>query len=247
MSRIVSTTQRLEGLGLSGMAAAYERQLNHPDLQQQAFDVRLGLMMDAEASERETRKIDRLIKGARLRDGQATLEDVDYKVSRGLDRSLIMSLAECEWLRRKQNLVLTGATGTGKTWLACAFGSQACRQGFITSYRTATQLFEDILLSQADNTLPKLRRQLIRTQLLIIDDLGIGGINAQIGPFLLDIIDQQSRSGSLLITSQYPQDRWYDLFVDPTIADAILDRILHKSHTLPLKGESMRKMKRGRN
>ncbi|RUE68538.1 hypothetical protein IPC1220_26540 [Pseudomonas aeruginosa] len=187
MSRILSTSQRLAGLGLSGMAAAYERQLNHPDLQQQAFDVRLGLMMDAEASERETRKIDRLIKGARLRDSQATLEDVDYKASRGLDRSLIMGLAECEWLRRQQNLILTGATGTGKTWLACAFGSQACRQGFITSYRTATQ-----------------------------------------------------------ITSQYPQDRWYDLFVDPTIADAILDRILHKSHTLPLKGESMRKMKRGR-
>ena len=124
-----------------------------------------------------------------------------------------------------------------------AFANQACRQGFTTSYRTATQLFEDILLSQADSTLPKLRRQLIRTQLLVIDDLGIGGISTQLGPPLLEIIDQQSRNGSLLITSQYPQEKWYELFEDSTIADAILDRIIHKSHTMPLRGESMRKLR----
>lgn len=113
-------------------------------------------------------------------------------------------------------------------------------------YRTATQLFEDILLFRADNTLPKLRRQLVRTQLLIIDDLGIGGFSAQLGPLLLETIDQQSRNGSLLITSQYPQEKWYELFADPTIADAILDRIIHKSHTLQLKGESMRKVRASR-
>lgn len=200
-------------------------------------------MLDAEHSSRETRKIERLVKAARMRESQATLEDVDFKASRALDRSTVMNLAKCEWLQRRQNLILTGATGTGKTWLACAFGNQACRQGFTAVYRTATQLFEDILLSQADNTLPKLRRQLIRTQLLIIDDLGIGGISTQLGPLLLEIIDQQSRNGSLLITSQYPQEKWYELFADPTIADAILDRIIHKSHTLQLKGESMRKVR----
>lgn len=241
----LNTPQRLIELGLHGMANAYERQLCHPQLQQEAFEVRLGLMLDAEHSSREARKVERLVKAARVRESQAVLEDIDYKASRGLDRSTVMSLAECEWLRRRQNLILTGATGTGKTWLACAFGNQACRQGFTTSYRTATQLFEDILLSQADNTLPKL--QLIRTQLLIIDDLGIGGISAQLGPLLLEIIDQQSRNGSLLITSQYPQEKWYELFVDPTIADAILDRIIHKSHTIQLKGESMRKVKARRN
>ncbi|HBO4599507.1 TPA: AAA family ATPase [Pseudomonas aeruginosa] len=238
-----STPQRLIELGLHGMANAYERQLNQPQLQQEAFDVRLGLMLDAENSSRESRKIERLVKAARLRESQAVLEDIDFKASRGLDRSTVMNLAECEWLRRRQNLILTGATGTGKTWLACAFGNQACRQGFTTGYRTATQLFEDILLSQADNTLPKLRRQLIRTHLLIIDDLGIGGISAPLGPLLLEIIDQQSRNGSLLITSQYPQEKWYELFADPTIADAILDRIIHKSHTIQLKGESMRKVR----
>ena len=240
---ILNTSLRLSELGLHGMANAYDRQLSQPQLQQEAFDVRLSLMLDAEHSSRETRKIERLVKAARMRESQATLEDIDYKASRALDRSRVMNLAECEWLRRRQNLILTGATGTGKTWLACAFGNQACRQGFTTVYRTATQLFEDILLSQADNTLPKLRRQLVRTQLLIIDDLGIGGISVQLGPLLLEIIDQQSRNGSLLITSQYPQEKWYELFADPTIADAILDRIIHKSHTLQLKGESMRKIR----
>ncbi|HBP5921413.1 IS21-like element helper ATPase IstB [Pseudomonas aeruginosa] len=239
----LSTPQRLIELGLHGMALAYERQLNQPQLQQEAFDVRLGLMLDAEHSSRETRRVERLVKAARLRESQAVLEDIDFKASRGLDRSTVMNLAECEWLHRRQNLILTGATGTGKTWLACAFGNQACRQGFTTGYRTATQLFEDIRLSQADNTLPKLRRHLVRTQLLIIDDLGIAGISAQLGPSLLEIIDQQSLNGSLLITSQYPQEKWYELFADPTIADAILDRVIHKSHTLQLKGESMRKIR----
>lgn len=243
----LNTPQRLMELGLHGMANAYERQLCQPQLQQEAFEVRFGLMLDAEYSAREARKIERLVKAARLRESQAVVEDIDYKASRGLDRSAVMNLAECEWLRRRQNLILTGATGTGKTWLACAFGNLACRQGFTTGYRTATQLFEDILLSQADNTLSKLRRQLIRTQLLIIDDLGIGGISAQLGPLLLEIIDQQSRNGSLLITSQYPQEKWYELFADPTIADAILDRIIHKSHTVQLRGESMRKVRARRN
>lgn len=198
--------------------------------------------METEHSYRETKKIERRMKVARLRESQATLEDIMFKPNRGLDRSAVMNLGQCEWLRRRQNLILTGATGTGKTWLACAFGNQACRQGFSTGYRTATQLFEDILLSYADNTLPQLRRQLVRTELLIIDDLGIGGISNQLGPLLLEIIDQQSRNGSLLITSQYPQEKWYELFADPTIADAVLDRVIHKSHSLLLKGESMRKV-----
>ena len=146
-------------------------------------------------------------------------------------------------IAERSTLVAEAGTGTGKTWLACALGNQACRLGTHTIYRTATKLFEDISLSYADHTIPKLRRQLIRAELLIIDDLGIGGIDAQLGPFLLEVIDQQSQSGSLLITSQYPQDKWYDLFADPTIADAILDRIVHKSHTIVLKGESMRRIK----
>lgn len=154
-----------------------------------------------------------------------------------------MTLGECEWLRRRQNVIITGATGTGKTWLACALGNQACRQGMHTQYRIAAKLFEDISLSYADHSIPKLRRQLIHAELLIIDDLGIGGIDGQLGPFLLDVIDLQSQYGSLLITGQYPKEKWYDLFSDPTIADAILDRVLHKAHPIKLKGESMRRVK----
>ncbi|KPX09691.1 ATP-binding protein, partial [Pseudomonas syringae] len=154
-----------------------------------------------------------------------------------------ISLGECGWLTRRQNVIITGATGTGKTWLACALANQACRLGRPTLYRTATKLFEEISLSYADHSMPKLRRQLIRAELLIIDDLGIGGFDAQLGPFLLDVIDHQLKNGTLLITSQYPKEKWYDLFSDPTIADAILDRIVHKSHIIELKGESMRRLK----
>lgn len=246
MKQSMNTSQGLLSLGLSGMAMAYERQLEEPSLLKQPFDTRLGLMMEAETSQRETRKIERLLRAAKLRESEATLENIEFKASRGLDRNEVIALGECEWLRRRQNLIITGATGTGKTWLACAFGNQACRFGKTAVYRTAIKLFEEISLSCADHTLPKLRRQLIRAELLIIDDLGIGGIDAQLGPFLLDVIDQQSQNGSLLITSQYPKEKWYDLFSDPTIADAILDRIVHKSHVIQLKGESMRKVKNRR-
>ncbi|MGY8829208.1 MAG: IS21-like element helper ATPase IstB [Pseudomonadales bacterium] len=238
-----NTCQRLVELGLRGMALAYERQCDQPAIQTQAFDVRLGDLLDVEAAERDTRKVERYLKAAKLRFSQAALEDVEYRSGRGLDHSQIMALAEGEWIRRKQNLILTGATGTGKSWLACAFGNQACRQGFTTHYCTSTRLFEDISRSHADGSLPKLRRQLIKTQLLIIDDLGIGGIEKHLGPALLEIIDQQSMNGALLLTSQFPTEKWYDLFGDPTIADAILDRIVHRAHMLPLSGESMRKRK----
>jgi DNA replication protein DnaC len=243
MKPIFNTVQALMTLGLHGMAVAYERQLESPALLKETFDARLGLMVDAENSERESRKIARLLKGARLRENEATVDSIEFKASRGIDRNTFMTLGECDWLARRQNVIITGATGTGKTWLACALGNQACRLGRLTLYRTATKLFEEISLSYADHTMPKLRRQLIRAELLIIDDLGIGGIDAQLGPFLLDVIDQQSQNGSLLITSQYPKEKWYDLFSDPTIADAILDRIVHKSHVIELKGESMRRIK----
>ena len=243
MKSILNTAQNLMTLGLHGMAVAYERQLETPALLKEPFDTRLGLMVDAENSERESRKVGRLLKAARLRENEATMDSIEFKASRGIDRNTVMTLGECEWLARRQNVIITGATGTGKTWLACALGNQACRLGRATLYRTATKLFEEISLSYADHTMPKLRRQLIRAELLIIDDLGIGGIDAQLGPFLLDVIDQQSQNGSLLITIQYPKEKWYDLFSDPTIADAILDRIVHKSHVIELKGESMRRVK----
>ncbi len=237
------THSRLHELGLTGMARALDLQQEQPQMQKLSFDERFAILLDAEASERDARRIERLLKAAKLRQSSACLEDVDYRPARQIDQSIMMSLADCAWIQRRQNLILTGATGTGKSWLACAFGRQACRTGHAVYYTTATLLFENLVLAQADGSLPKLRRQLIRTNLLIIDDLGIGGIDNAIGPILLDIIDQQSSQGSLLITSQFPTGKWYDLFNDPTVADAILDRIVHRSHFIELKGESMRKLK----
>lgn len=173
---------------------------------------------------------------------QTVLEDIDYRSSRALNPAQIQSLATGEWMRQKQNLILTGATGTGKSWVACAFGQQACRQGLGVLYMTATRLFEDLANSLVDGRLRRLRSQLVKTPLLIIDDLGIGGIQPQLGPILLDILDQQSIIGSLILTSQYPVSKWYNLFDDPTVADAILDRIVHRAHPIELKGESMRKL-----
>jgi len=189
---------------------------------------------------KDTRKIERLLKKAKFRYPQAVLEDIDYRNQRSLDPLQIQTLATGEWMRQKQNLILTG---TGKSWIACAFGQQACRQGLGTLYMTATRLFENLTVGLADGSLPKLRRQLVSASLLIIDDVGIGGVPAQLGPILLKILDQQSMICSLILTSQYPTNKWYDLFVDSTVADAILDRIVHRAHPIELKGESMRKLK----
>lgn len=177
MKPVLNTAQELLTFGLTGMATAYERQLAEPTLLKQPFDMRLGLMMEAETCQRETRKVERLLKATKFRESEATLENIEFKATRGLNRSTVVTLGECEWLRRRQNIIITGATATGKTWLVCAFGNQACRLGSHTVYRTATKLFEEISLPYADHMLPKLRRQLIRAELLIIDDLRIGGID----------------------------------------------------------------------
>lgn len=200
----------------------------------------LGLLIEQEMLSKDTRKIERLLKKAKFRYPQAVLEDIDYRNQRSLDPLQIQTLATGEWMRQKQNLILTG---TGKSWIACAFGQQACRQGLGTLYMTATRLFENLTVGLADGSLPKLRRQLVSASLLIIDDVGIGGVPAQLGPILLKILDQQSMICSLILTSQYPTNKWYDLFVDSTVADAILDRIVHRAHPIELKGESMRKLK----
>jgi DNA replication protein DnaC len=237
------TVSNLHRLGLNGMARALTLQQEQPRVQKLSFEERFSMLLDAECNDRESRRIDRLLKAAKLRQSAACLEDVDYRPTRQLDQSMVMSLSDCAWIQRRQNLILTGATGTGKSWLACAFGRQACRNSYAVYYTTATQLFENLVIARAEGALPKLRRVLVKTQLLIIDDLGIGGIDNNLGPILLEIIDQQSSQGALLITSQFPTGKWYDLFNDPTVADAILDRIVHRAHFIELKGESMRKLK----
>ena len=223
------------------MLKAFELQLKQPNINQLSFEDRLGLLIDSETTERDFRKIERLLSKSKLRYLEATIEAIAYHPVRNLDQSTILSLSSCEWIRQKQSLILNGATGVGKSWLACALGKQACRNGYSVYYVTATHFFEDIRNSIASGNLNKLKRFISKLNLLIIDDFGIGGIDLQIGPYFLELVDLQSISGGLLVTSQFPTENWYDLFNDTTIADAVLDRIVHRANLIELKGESMRK------
>lgn len=235
------TTQKLEQLGLKGMLRTLEYQQQQPEISKLCFEERLGMLVDAELSDRDNRKIDRLLKAAKLRHFDATLEAVNYKAGRNLDRSVLMSLANCTWIQQRQAVIFSGATGVGKSWLACALGKQACRQGYSVLYITANHLFEEMRVAIGNGTIGKLKRSLCRIELLIIDDFGIGGIDVSLGPYLLEVIDMQSAVGGLLITSQFPSGQWYDLFNDTTVADAVLDRIVHRSHVIKLEGDSLRK------
>lgn len=234
------TLNKLQYLQLSGMAKAYREQLEQPHMQGLSFDDRLGLIVDHELNDRENRKLQRLLKQAKLRYA-AHLEDVDYRSSRGLDKQVIAGLANCDWISRQQNLLLTGATGTGKSWLACAFGSQACRQGYSVVYKSASKLYEELQIAIGDGSLPKYRAALSKVRLLILDDFGLAPVESTVGYTLLDIVDSRMQTGSLIITSQFPTEHWHSLFADATLAEAILDRIVHRSHRIPLKGESLRK------
>ena len=240
MSTIQQTLDQLRDLRLSSMADALEQQLEQPRVHDLGFEERLSLLVDHEWNERQTRKLKRLIQAATLPE-QACLEDIDYRASRGLDRTLISSLASCEWIRRQQNLIVVGPTGVGKTWLASAFAAQACRAKLLTKFYRASDLFAEIALANLDGSLPKLKLALAKPSLLLIDDLGIGEIASSSAHVLFEVIDRRMRTGSLLITSQYPPEQWHAMFNDPTLADAILDRVVHQAHRINLKGESMRK------
>lgn len=242
MSSVQQTLNRLRELRLSPMAEAYELQNQQPKLHQLSFDDRFGLLVEHEASARESKKLGRLIRVAGFPE-TASLEDVDYGATRGLERSYLASLAGCEWVRQQLNLVIVGATGVGKTWLACAFGTQACRQGIPVAFHRSSELYGQISVAIHDGSLSKLKSELTKPSLLILDDFGIGEISPSCAQVLLDVVDRRMRSRSLLITSQYPTEQWHGFFPDSTIADAILDRIVHQSHRLVLKGESMRKLR----
>lgn len=236
------TLTRLRELRLNPMADAYERQLDLPNLHQLPFDDRFGLIVEATTSQKDAAKIKRLMKQAHMPD-TATLEDLDFRGGRGLDQKQIASLSACEWVRRQQNIIITGATGVGKTWLGCAFGAQACRLGMTVAFHKASELWSDIADADLDGSLRALKLSLTKPNLFILDDLGIGDITSLAGRVLLDVVDRRSKNGSLLITSQYDTDNWHGFFPDPTVGDAVLDRITHQAHRMSLKGESMRKIR----
>jgi DNA replication protein DnaC len=234
------TVEQLRALGLAAMADAFIELQNAPDAAELTREDWLGLLVDREATSRENKRLARRLREARLRQS-AVVEDVDFRAHRGLDRALFLKLAACEWIRDHHHLCVIGPTGIGKSWLACALGHKACREGFSVLYKRATRLFTDLAQARGEGRLPRLMTALERTRLLIIDDWGPEPLNAEQRRDLLEIVDDCYDRGSLLITSQAPVNRWHEVIGDPTLADAILDRILHRAHRIELKGPSLRR------
>ena len=234
------THDRLVALGLIGMAKALEEQRKQPDVAALTFEERLGLLVDREAIERENKRLVSRLKFASLRQ-TAAVEDVDMKAARGLDKALFAKLVAGDWIARRQNLLITGTTGTGKSWLACALGHKACRDDRSVLYHRVPRLFDALALARGDGRYVRLLKSLARVELLILDDWGLAPLTSEQGRDLLEIVDDRHGRGSTIVTSQLPVDHWHEVIANPTIADAILDRLVHTAHRLTLNGESLRK------
>ena len=236
------THERLIALGLTGMARAMEEQCKQPDITALTFEERLGLMIDREAIERENKRLANRLKFAGLRQN-AVVEDINLKATRGLDRTLLQKLIAGDWIDRKQNLIIIGPTGIGKSWLACALGHKACRDDRAVLYQRVPRLFDALALARGDGRHVRLLALLARVELLILDDWGLAPLMPDQGRDLLEIVDDRHNRGSIIITSQLPIEHWHEAIANPTIADAILDRLIHNAHRLLLDGPSMRKLK----
>ena len=235
--------KQLRLLKLGGMAHALEQQWESPNTYGElGFDERLELLVSQETTARANSRLQRLVKSARFKVA-AQMHDIDYGHPRGLKQTQIASLQSGDWINNNQNLVITGPTGCGKTYLACALGNNACHQDKSVRYYRATRLFEMLTLGHGDGTYLKLINQLAKADVLIIDDWGLEQLTQSQRNDLLEIMEDRHGSKSTLVTSQLPTTKWHSFIGDPTLADAILDRLLHNAHKLQLKGESMRKMK----
>ena len=234
------TLDKLHILKLSGMAEAFKEQLQQPSLHSVSFEERFGMMVDRQWTWKEDCRMKRLLKEAKLKI-QACVEDIDYKSPRGMDRSVMMSLNSCDWIKKHQNILLTGPTGVGKTFLACALAHKACREGYRAFYIRAPKFFYHLSLSRADGSYGKLMNQLSKTNLLVLDDLGLSPMTDPERRDLLEVIEDRHGRASTIVTSQLPVEHWHENIGDPTLADAILDRLIHTAHRINLKGGSMRK------
>lgn len=235
------TADRLRLLSLRAMAEAYLAHQHDQSTLALDFDARLALLVDAEVLARENRKLARYLKEAKLRIAQASIENLDYAPRRELDRALIRQLATGRWIVEHRNVLITGATGVGKTYLACALGQQACRHNARTLYRRLPRLFQDLALARADGTYATLLARLARVECLIIDDWGLGTLTEVQRQDLLEVMEDRDGLRSTVITSQLPREDWHAFLGDPTVADAVLDRLVHNAYTISLKGPSRRK------
>jgi DNA replication protein DnaC len=234
------TLEKLYALHLNAFAKAWEEQ-QQPDLLTLSFDERLALLVEAEWLARDNARVGRNLREAKLRLSQATLEDVDFNPRRELDKPLVRQLANCRWVQEHQNIIITGMTGTGKTYLACALAQAAIRKGHRAVYRRTPRLFDELTLAHADGSFHSLLKRLAKVDVLVIDDWGLAPPKDNERRDLLEILEDRYGARSTIITSQLPTTKWHDHLGDPTLADAICDRILHGAHRLMLKGPSKRK------
>lgn len=234
------TLNQLRELRLDGMVHALTDQASSAAAAALGFDERLTLLVHSEIAWRDDRRLQRLLKAAKLKVSAACVEDINWRASRGLDRHLVANLAGGDWLRHAQNLLITGATGCGKTWLGCALAHQAARAGFSVLYTRAARLFDELQVAHGDGSYARRMTQLAKLDLLLIDDFAIAPMGAAERNDLLELLDDRVGSRSTLITSQLPVKAWHTYLDDPTLADAILDRIVHSSHKIELKGHSLR-------
>lgn len=237
-----NTIDKLQTLKLFGMAAELERQLGNPSANDLPFEQRVRSMVDHETTMRESKRLQVLLKKARLPENSC-IEDIDYRAPRGMDKSTMLSLTTLDFIRSAHNLVLTGPTGTGKTWLSCALANQACRMGMPSLFIRVPALLENLLAARATGGFGQRIEQLKKIELLILDDWGIDTFSKRAQNDLLELVDSRLGRKSMIITSQIPMDLWHDLFDNKTIADAVMDRVVHSSYHMQFIGETMRNMK----
>lgn len=237
------TLDKLNQLRLPGMLKALQEQMENPDIGSLSFEERFALILDREEIWRANCRLAARLGRAKLR-LQATMEDVDYRQPRNLDKAKILSLASCTWLRNHDNCLITGPTGCGKSYLACALGHQGCREGFSVFYLRVPKLFQDLALAKADGRYGKILVNFSHYDLLILDDWGTAVLTDEQRKDLFEILEDRYDRRSTLVTSQVPPNHWHEIIGDPTLADAILDRLIHNAHSIALKGESMRKQRK---
>ncbi len=238
------TLDKIEQLRLFGMAKALREQLQNQAATALSFEERLGLIVDREMTERENKRLVTRLRTAKLR-MSASVEDIDFRHPRGLDKSLVLSLASNQWIPEHHNLLIIGPTGAGKSYLACALSHKACRDGHVVMYQRLPRLLEDLALSHNDGRYRKLMKSLLKADLLVLDDFGLGSLSSEQQRDLLEVVEDRYDRRSTIITTQLPVKHWHDILTDPTLADAIMDRLVHNAYKIELKGgeDSMRKIK----
>lgn len=234
------TLEKLREMRMKGMLQGLQEQENNDNYKMLSFEERLEMLVEKEWNMRENQRLTRRLEQAKLRE-QACVENIDYQHPRGLQRGAMLRLSSCEWLKKHQNLVIIGPTGAGKTFISCALAQKACREGYSALYRRVSRFFQELSMARADGSLPKLLRKLAKLDLLILDDWGLSGLTAQERADMLEVLEDRYGNRSTLVASQIPVKEWHTLIGDPTMADAILDRVIHNAHRLELTGDSMRK------